>query len=274
VFSKLQTMQKVAALVLFISIVLFQIPAQAQEPRYAKGTLGITDANLIDQLMLTVDGIGGNARDLLQQQSVKPYMMPVRKVGTRGADWSYALASCLEFYVNLDQNYKLNLSPDYIALNLENANRTVSLVEAFRFLVEQGTVNAAIVPYDARTLTDAVYSTQKFRINNYLHIFREETPGRQRVYESRKALMKGNPVLIELRAPETIKNFNGKTWSSNETGTVQVSLVIVSYNEIERAFEVMSCWGRTWGTNGYAWIDYDTFGKYAVNGYVILPERP
>ena len=69
--------------------------------------------------MPTIEGVGGSARELLQQQSVKAYMMPVRKVGARGTELSYMLASCLEYYVNLDKNYKLNLSPDYITLSIE-----------------------------------------------------------------------------------------------------------------------------------------------------------
>lgn len=251
----------------------------AQEKRTTKGfdesklAFGISDMDIIDQLMPIVEGVGGTARDMLQQQSVKPYMMPVRKVGTKGSELSYTLASCLEFYVNLDKNYKLNLSPDYISLNLKNSGRGLTLDEAFQFLAQEGTVNAAIVPYEANEITSAVYSTQKFKISNYLHIFREVTPARQRVYEVRKALMKGNPVLVELRGDDAIKQATSrKMLDANNGGDQVFTLVVVGYDEAMQAFEVLSCWGRDWGMDGYIWMSYDAFGKAAVNGYVVVPE--
>lgn len=245
----------------------------AQDDRATKSAnvqLGVQDAELIERLMPIVQGVGGTAREMLQQQSVKAYMMPVRKVGERGSDLSYALATCLEYYINIDQNYKINLSPDYISLNIENTGRRVTLTDAFRVLAENGTVNAAIVPYDAIMLTDAVYATQKYKISNYLHIFREVTPGRQRVYEVRKALMRGNPVLIELNANQSIKTLN--TRQLQPTNSEQLfPLIVVGYDESQQALEVLSCWGRDWGAGGYAWISYEHFGKYAANGYVLAP---
>lgn len=243
-------------------------------PRSAQknAAFGVTQAEIIDLLMPTIEGVGGSARELLQQQSVKPYMMPVRKVGNRGTELSYILASCLEYYINLDKNYKMNLSPDYISMNIENNGKRASFEEAFAFLAKQGTVNAAIIPYDAANLSDAVYSAQKFKITNFLHLFLDVTPARQRVYEVRKALMRGNPVLVEVKANEEIKSIVGKTWEPSGAATETYALLVVGYDEAQQAFEVQSCWGRNWGSNGYIWMSYDNFGKYAQNGYVIVPE--
>lgn len=259
-------------------LLLFMSTLQAQEKSANKGfsesevAFGVTDMDLIDQLMPVVAGVGGTSREMLQEQSVKPYMMPVRKVGAKGSELSYMMATCLEFYVNLDKNYKLNLSPDYISLNIENAGRNVTLLDGFQFLANEGTVNAAIVPYEASQLTSAVYSTQKFKINNYLHVFREVTPARQRVYEARKALMKGNPVLVEVRSDDSIKQADGRSWRPNGSASKVYPLIIVGYDADQQAFEAMSCWGRNWGIDGYIWISYDDFGKYASNGYVMVPE--
>lgn len=233
---------------------------------------GVKQADMIDLLMPTIEGVGGTARELLQQQSVKPYMMPVRKLGSRGTELTYMLVSCLEYYINLDKNYKMNLSPDYISLNIENNGKKANFEEAFAFLAKQGTVNAAIIPYDAANLSDAVYSAQKFKITNFLHLFFDVTPARQRVYEARKALMRGNPVLIEVKANENIRLVAGRTWEPSGEGTQTYPLLVVGYDETQQAFEVLSCWGRNWGSNGYLWISYDNFGKYVVNGYVMVPE--
>jgi hypothetical protein len=266
----------VTAFLWLATLVLPQFSA-AQDDKVMKRSasrapFGITEASTIDALMPTIEGVGGSARELLQQQNVKSYMMPVRKVGARGTELSYMLATCLEYYVNLDKNYKLNLSPDYITLSIETNGKRATPLEAFTFLSQNGTVNAAIIPYDAPGITEAVYSAQKFKISNYLHLFREVTPARQRVFEVRKALMRGNPVLIEVKANESLRSATGRNWQPTGEASKTYPLVVVGYDETQQALEVLSCWGRTWGTNGYLWMSYDDFGKYAVNGYVLVSE--
>ena len=253
---------------------LSMLTAQENEVyQSAKGArLGVLDADLIDRMMATVEGIGGNTREMLLHQSVKAYMMPIRQTGQRGTDISYAVASLLEYYVNLDKNYKVNLSPDYISLNLRSAGRGLGIEEAFRFLAEDGTVSAAILPYDATALTSGVYATQKYRIGNYLHLFREVTNDRQRIFEARKALMRGHPVLIEMKASPAMKTLAGqRTYRPEGNASEQYPFIVVGYDEEAEAFELRSCWGRNWADGGYVRISFDDFGKYAVNGYVLVP---
>lgn len=236
--------------------------------------IGVMDYELVDQLMVTVAGVGSRARELLTQQSVKPYLMPARKIGFRGTEMSYVLASCLEYYVNLERNYKVNLSPDYISLSLTNAGKTVTPEDAFRFLVEDGTVSAAILPYDAAALTNAVYATQKYKINNFLYLFRDVTKGRQKAYETRKALMRGNPVVVLMQADDSLRMVtDSRFWKPEGAGTKLYPLLIVGYDEEEEAFEAMSCWGRQWGDSGYVMIKYHDFENHAVDGFVMVPEN-
>lgn len=267
----------VISTLVWLSLAIFPTLIYTQNDKMIKrsaagATFGITDEQTIDLLMPTIEGVGGTARELLQQQSVKAYMMPVRKVGTRGSELSYLLASCMEYYINLDKNYKVNLSPDYISLNIEANGQKASPEEAFTFLSKQGTVNAAIIPYDASTLTEAVYAAPKYKISNYLYLFRDITPARQRVYEVRKALMRGNPVLVNMKADDAIHHLVGRTWQPAGEGTQLYPFVVVSYDESQQAVELMSCWGRNWGSNGYIWMSYDDFGKYAQNGFVLITE--
>ena len=269
--------KSIVSLIICLSFSLISF-AQVQNgkpknPTNANAMIGINDMQMIEQMMFTVPGVGSNARTMLTSQSVKPYMMPVRKVGYRGSELSYALATCLEFYVNLNKNYKVNLSPDFIKLSIENAGKSVSLEEAFLFLVQNGTVSAAIMPYDSPSLTNAVYSTQKFNIQNYLHIFRPFTKERQKIFEVRKALMRGNPVMVKINANANVKTLSGQNaltlgGAANESFT----FIVVGYDEEKNALELMSSWGSTWGSSGYAWVSYDDFGKYATDGFVMLPQ--
>ncbi|PSR14884.1 MAG: hypothetical protein DA408_05460 [Bacteroidetes bacterium] len=235
--------------------------------------LGVSNTALFDQLMATVAGVGNNARMTQEQQNLKPYMMPVRKMGFRGMDWSYMLASCLEYYVNISRNFKDNLSPDYISLSLQSQGQRTSLEEGLRFLVQYGTVSAAIVPYDAAQISATVYATNKFQINNFLHLFQPFASTREKIFEIRKALMRGNPVLIELQANDAFPALTQTLrWEPVSTSTPKAyALLIIGYDENEQAFEVMSSWGSTWGNNGYLWMDYNDLANAAVNGYVMVP---
>ncbi len=235
--------------------------------------IGVSNSSLFDQLMVTVAGVGSNSRLTQEQQSLKPYLMPVRKMGFRGSDWSYMLASCLEYYVNLSRNFKDNLSPDYISLSLQSQGQRSSLDQGLKFLVQDGTVSAAIVPYDAAQISSTVYATKKYQINNYLHLFQPFASQREKIFELRKALLRGNPVLIEFQASSDFPRLAPtRSWEPDRNDTNNAyTLLVVGFDENLQAFEVMSSWGSTWANNGYLTINYNDLADRAINGYVMIP---
>lgn len=238
---------------------------------FSNAKFGITDESLFDQLMGVVPGVGKSSKELIQRQSVKSYMMPVRDVGNNNMELAYMAAILMEYYVNLDKNYKVNLSPDYIALNMESSGMAMNSTGIMNFLAQDGTVSAAVLPFGSDRLTNAVFATEKFTIKNFLYLFRDVTRGRQRIFETRKALLRGHPVLVEVKSNPAIKTAFGEYyWEPPTDGNNLFPLIIVGYDELEEAFEATSCWGRKWGDNGYIWIHYDDFEKYVVNGYVVI----
>ncbi len=254
------------------------VQAQQQNSVRAKAAeaqaIGITDAALIDQFLLTIPGVAAGSRSAIDQQSLKPYFMPVRRAGFRGSDWSYSLAACLEFYVNLNRNFKDNLSPDYIALSLQAQGQRPTLSQGLRFLSTTGTVSAAIVPYDAGAIPTAVYATQPYRIANFLHIFRDVTKGREKTFEVRKALTRGNPVVVELLTDASFPSISQTdTWQPTGATTESRTLVIVGFDETRGAFELQSAYGSAWGNSGYLWVKYADFERAAVNGYAMVPQQ-
>lgn len=234
---------------------------------------GVQDQQLIDMMMPFVAGVGrAGSLDNLREQSVKPFMMPVREIEQVGTEMSYTLAACLEFYFNQDNNYKINLSPDFITLNLLGQNRALQFKDAFQFLSQNGTVDSAILPYGSQRLTNAVYNANKFRITNYLHVFSPLSKSLQKMFEIRKALVRGNPVIVEFNADASLAQANGKdTWVPQGTPSQVYPLAVVSFNEDKKMVELMSPWGSDWGRAGYIWISYEHFGQMAQNGFVVLP---
>ncbi|MCB9284384.1 MAG: hypothetical protein H6563_09950 [Lewinellaceae bacterium] len=232
-------------------------------------TYGIEQADLIDQLMVVMPGVGSSSQEILNEQSIKPYLMPPRTKDQFGSANCYALAACLEFYANFQNNYKINLSPDYIYLNLTQDN----LVDGLLFLIQQGTVSAAIVPYQTTMIPSAVRNTSRFPIENYLHVYRRETPRQQKIFETRKALMRGNPILVEMRVPADFpKLTKTKVWDGrNARPEVTYPFLVTSYLENNETFELMSVWGPEWANNGYLWVTYDDFARLVDNGFVLVP---
>ncbi|GAB5550881.1 MAG: hypothetical protein Sapg2KO_04720 [Saprospiraceae bacterium] len=258
-------------LLVFLASCLFSQGLLAQPQ--SKSVLGVTDADMIERLMPIVPGVNVYENGNLEAQSVKSYMMPVRKLESNGSEESYLLASCLEYYVNLNKNYKVNLSPDYLALNLRSQGKQVDFKTAFQQMSETGTVSAAIMPYGSTKITAAVYATQKFRIQNYLILFREMSSSRQKIFELKKALIRGNPVLVEILADASLPKAVGqRQFNLSNKGKEKYALIVVGFDQEKEAFEVMSPWGSSWGQGGYLWIDFDDLSRQTQTAFVMVPD--
>lgn len=234
--------------------------------------IGISAPDMIDQMMVIMPGLGSNAKSMLTEQSVKPYLMPPRRIGAKGTLSSYTLASCLEFYANFEKNFKVNLSPDFLAQKLSQEGKN-DISNALRILVTDGTVRADIMPYDATRLPSSVQETDKYAIANYLHIFGSDDREMKKNFEVQKALMRGNPVIVELKVPESFDQLKETRFytSLNTERSKVLPFVVVGYNLDLEAFEILSSWGPSWASDGYLWIDFDDFGKMAEHGYVMVP---
>ena len=250
---------------------------RAQQPYGAAKSVeklqGLSDLTAIDRQMFYIPGIGSPSREELLRQNIKPYMMPIRQVPQTGMEWAYALADCLEYYVNLNSNFKDNMSPDYLAMSLANAGQRPNLVDGLALLINSGTVSAAIVPYNSSTIPNSVYSVARFGISNFGYLFRQETKGRNKIFETRKALSRGNPVLVELATDPAFTSLTTGTYTaSGGTGETHF-LTVIGYDGEAETFELRSSLGRNWGSGGYVTISYDDFGALARTGYVLIPRE-
>ncbi|MEM6396307.1 MAG: C1 family peptidase [Bacteroidota bacterium] len=254
---------------------LFLIPTLFSQPdprvRANTATQGIENTQDIDQLMMVVEGVGASSREDLQRQNVKAYMMPVRDATDDRLEWAYVLAGALEYYTNINQNYKDNLSPDLIALSLAAKGDASNMEAGLVFLRDVGTVSSAIVPYGSQTIPPAVYSVPRRKIANFGYLFRSTTRARNRVFETRKALSRGNPVIVELSTGSDFVNAHSGLYVAPSSTTESHHLVVVGFDENAREFEMLAAKGRGWGDKGYIRIGYDDFGRLANGGYVLFP---
>ena len=249
-------------------------PASTSAPTMqysSKGNFGLSDARQFDSYLKVIEGVGSSSRELLSEQSLKSYMMPPRKMNVQVSADCYAIASCLEYYVNLNNNYKDNLSPDFIRLNQPQG----TIEDNLAFVATNGTVSAAILPYEAVNLPPSVNAAVKYKIKNYLKLFQPTTRPQQKLYDIRKAITRGNPVIVELQITNEFKNLqHTRMWNFSEGDKTPAGthfVTVVGYDENRKMFELLNSWGREWGNGGYIWISYDDFGNLATNGYVLLP---
>ncbi len=226
-------------------------------------SLGVKDEALIDLFMPRMPGFGGSSEEMLREQSVKPFLLPVRSQEIYAAEFCQVLADALEFYLNYEQNYKQNLSPDFLLLNMS----APTLRSALEVLAGEGTVDAAIMPYGARHLPTAIRAVARYKIVNFLELYHEGSRPVQKIFATRKSLMRGNPVVVLLRVEQGIL----PDLPPAAQREVLHPFLVVGFDQQRQAFELRSAFGTAWGRFGYAWIDYKAFSKAAVEGYVIVP---
>lgn len=262
--------QSFICIIYFLSLNFFGISQPNLSPQSNKGINIVTDPKLFDKYLLVVEGVASSAKDMLGEQSLKAYMMPPRLAGKTSNSATYALSSALEFYVNLNNNYKDNLSPDFIRLQMPQG----SVEDNLSFLSSTGTVSAAILPFESPNLTPSVYSAVKYKIKGYIKLFQTTTRPQQKLYDLRKAIMRGNPVVVELQITNEFKALKQtRQWqpaSGDKTPAGTQFLVVVGYDEDRKAVELLNSWGRSWGNGGYIWVSYEDFGNLAANGYVLM----
>jgi len=244
---------KVSFFFLFQLLILVGAVAQTDTTQIPKGPaidmsqIAISDAEMIDILMPVIPGVGTKSRNLLEEKSIKPYMMPPRKIGEKGELYAYSLSTLLEYYVNFNNNFKDNLSPDYISLSTPE-----------------------------KTLEEGLkYATNKYKIRQFLRVFNNDNNKNEKIFETRKALMRGNPLLVKIGVDQRFINIKKiKYWHKViKKPTVEVTMIVVGYNHDLEAFELMGNWGSDWADNGYIFMDYEDYGKLATEGIVIVPDR-
>ena len=119
-------------------------------------------------------------------------------------------------------------------------------------------------------------SSETHSIKDYITLFRPVSKDRQKIFEIRKTLIRGNPIIIRMKILENFKELNieDRTWDPKEGNTQEVGihpLIIVSFDEVRQAVEVLNSWGPEWGNRGYIWIKYTDLVEYLVDGFVLKP---
>ncbi len=110
------------------------------------------------------------------------------------------------------------------------------------------------------------------RVKDFRKIFSPEDARLEKINSVKFALIEGFPVIVAMEITQSFFALEKgeKTWYS-EIGSQNSlgghALVIIGYDEIENAFEVMNSWGTDWANDGFAWVRYEDFVRYAKYGF-------
>lgn len=108
----------------------------------------------------------------------------------------------------------------------------------------------------------AYLSARFMRISSYYRCYDED--------DIKKAITMGFPVIFGMTVYSNYMTQSGGVYN-NATGTIKGghAQVIVGYDDNVGAFIVRNSWGTSWGSGGYAWIEYKTLMKLLMDAWAI-----
>ena len=209
---------------------------------------------------------------LPSQYDISEYLPEVRSQGRQGScvAWAagYYLKSYQENYESVQNgifNSNFEMSPAYIynQIKVTDCAGGSYVQHALDTLVSQGIAGLNIMPYNDNECDTQPNDLQKVlaepnKIENYFY-FEEEL-----VYDYTKAsLLNDQPVVIAIKID---RNYFGARDENNEYIYSKFknddgghAMLVVGYDDERNAFKVVNSWGKSWGNEGFIWIDYKAF---------------
>ena len=199
------------------------------------------------------------------------------EIGDQGNQQScvaWAVAYALKSYQErVDLGEQINFSPSYIYNQINHGeNVPTYITDALNVLSSQGVCTYEEMPYDEKDWktkpgTNAKMSAKRFRIDYWRQV------NIQDIKEVKAQLAAGLPVVIGADVSTEFINegaTNGASyiWKDKGTSAGGHAMLVVGYDNEKNAFKVMNSWGKGWGDNGFAWIDYDLFPQVIMYGFV------
>lgn len=177
---------------------------------------------------------------------------------------------------NGNLNYNSVFSPSFIYNQINDGVDNGSMfIDALNLVSQQGVPKYTVMPYKEEDYLSRPDKSQIEQAKNYKIDYWRQVNVRD-VKEVKAQLYSGHPVMIGILVDHEFyrdgfkRNHDSLYIWSVKRGTQNTAhaMVIVGYDDENRLFKVLNSWGQEWGNNGYVWIDYDLFTKFAREGYV------
>lgn len=132
-------------------------------------------------------------------------------------------------------------------------------------LVQEGATTLDVVPYSDKQCGMGSQS-QVVNLDGYSTIAASD------LLALRASIASNQPVPFGMLVPDSIFNLNGTSNLLKPTGAGSGhAMSLIGFEDSRRQFKIINSWGTQWGANGYCFISYDDFARYATD--VCLPWR-
>ena len=154
--------------------------------------------------------------------------------------------------------------------------------DALRMMRDKGALKLSDFPFDANceiTVSEEHHlKAKKNRILDYNRLSFTQKDN-AKVNRVRQSLANNYPVILGIKILDNFKHIKHEnhTWNP-KLGNPQLSnihaMLVVGYDDLEQKFELMNSWGPAWSNEGFIYINYEDFNKYAKEAYEVLHEVP
>lgn len=128
---------------------------------------------------------------------------------------------------------------------------------AMDVLVQEGVTTLDLAPYSDRACGIAS-PAKPFNLDGFSRVDAADT------VSIRGAVQSGQPVSFGIRVNPAFQalNASNSTWTPTGSGGGH-ALTVIGYDDSRQLYKVINSWSTAWGENGYFYISYADFGKYA-----------
>jgi len=210
--------------------------------------------------------------DFPSQYDLSDFLPPVGSQGKQGSCVAWATGYYLKsFHENYEDNLNGNsandnrMSPAFIfnQIKASGCDNGSVVQRALDTLNSSGIPDWTVMPYDENNCDLQPSDLQKNlakpnKIVSYFYL------NQDLVYEQTKAfLLNDQPVVIAIAIDRSYfgaRDENGiYVYRKFKESSGGHAMLVVGYDDDMNAFKVVNSWGKSWGNNGFVWIDYKAF---------------
>jgi len=209
--------------------------------------------------------------------------------------WAFSTVALIENYLNQGKYPQLNLS-EQVFVSCSESNQNVGnnctngwYGDAFKYAQRFGVPEESAYPYQdndgscSEQLTTPEYIA-KVEFDTLIH-WGNPAQGDTTI-QRLKYLLRSGPVVVSFFIPQNFANYT--SWGdsiyryNNSTLIGRHSVLVVNYNDVKKTFKCKNSWGKSWGKNGYFYMDYNCtqnavmFGAYPATikkAYLITNQK-
>ncbi|MGB1242265.1 MAG: C1 family peptidase [Chitinophagales bacterium] len=116
---------------------------------------------------------------------------------------------------------------------------------------------------------------KKYKVSDYMTLFDSDAEGALKVLRIKESLSQGKPVIIGMKIRKNFARLKkgSKFWWPDLGNTTPVgghAMVVVGYDESQKAFEIMNSWGKNWARGGFVKVKYNHFASHCKYAYQLF----